>query len=52
MNGANAEPLAKTSNAPNIRRKMTIGASHHFLRSQRNCQNSLRIENLLTAQTG
>jgi hypothetical protein len=41
MKGTRAEPLAGTSKPPRSRRKITIGASHHFLRSRGKSQNSL-----------
>lgn len=48
MNGAKAEPFAKTSRPPKSNKNMTIGASHHFLRTRKKSQNSLMIENLFT----
>jgi len=47
MKGAMAEPSDNTSNAPKSTRKTTIGNSHHFLRTFRNCQNSLTMDNRL-----
>jgi len=47
MNGATAEPSVKIINAPSRKRKMTIGANHHFLRTLRNDQNSEIIDSLL-----
>jgi hypothetical protein len=47
MNGATAEPSVKIINAPNKNKKMTMGASHHFLRTLRKDQNSATIDNLL-----
>jgi hypothetical protein len=44
MNGAKAEPSVRTIKVPNRTRKKNIGASHHFLRTLRNSQNSERIE--------
>src|SRR6266404_1214238 len=49
MNGARAEPFANTKSAPNISKKMTIGASHHFLRTRKKSQNSFKIASLFTA---
>jgi len=39
-------PSERIINAPSRNRKMRIGASHHFLRSLRNDQNSKIIDNL------
>lgn len=47
MNGARAEPWAKTISAPSNSKKIIIGASHHFLWCLRNSQNSNMIDNLL-----
>src|SRR5687767_14151804 len=46
MNGARAEPSARARTNPSVRRKTTMGASHHFLRTRRKLQNSRRIESL------
>src|SRR5712692_4674677 len=46
MNGARAEPFASTSRPPRTRRKITIGASHHFLRTRRKFKNSLIMASL------
>ena len=46
MKGATAEPSVKTIRAPNRKRKMIMGANHHFLRTFKNSQNSLAIDNL------
>jgi hypothetical protein len=50
MNGANAEPEANTINTPKRRRIISIGASHHFLRSLKNAHRSVKIESLFIAQ--
>lgn len=42
-----AELSVKIIKAPNKSRKMTIGNNHHFLRTLKNCQNSLMMLNLL-----
>ena len=47
-----AEPSAKTIRAPSNNKEITIGISHHFLRTLRNCQNSAIIDNLLTVAPG
>ena len=47
MKGATAEPSVKIIRAPNRKRKMIMGANHHFLRAFKNSQNSLAIDNLL-----
>lgn len=46
MNGARAEPSARTRINPRAKRNTTTGASHHFLRTRRKLQNSRRIESL------
>src|ERR1035437_205217 len=43
MNGASAEPCAKTSSRPTIIRTTMIGRSHHFLRTFMNSQSSPTI---------
>ncbi len=47
MKGASAEPLAKINRPPSSRRKITIGANHHFFRALRKLQNSLMMASLL-----
>ena len=47
MNGAKADPCVKIINPPSRTSIIKIGASHHFLRTLRNCQSSLTIDNLL-----
>jgi len=47
MNGANAGPCVKIINASKSIKKIMIGASHHFLRTLENYQNSLIIDILL-----
>jgi len=47
INGATAEPSEKIISAPKSKRKMIIGANHHFLRTFRKSKNSLIIESLL-----
>jgi hypothetical protein len=40
-----AEPSVTTRINPSVSSKIIIGASHHFLRTRKKLQNSLRIEN-------
>ena len=44
MKGATAEPSVNTKRAPNNTSKIMIGASHHFLRTMRESQESKKIE--------
>ncbi len=46
MKGATAEPCEKTMRAPSNTSIITIGISHHFLRTLRKSQNSAKIDNL------
>ena len=46
MKGAKADPFAITRRMPNVNKKKTIGMSHHFFRTLRKAQNSLRMESL------
>jgi len=48
MNGAMADPSARTIRAPNNTRKIMIGTNHHFLRTLRKPQNSDSIDSLDT----
>ena len=47
MKGATAEPSVKIISAPSKKRRIMMGASHHFLRTFKNSQNSIIIDNLL-----
>ena len=47
INGASAEPWVRTISPPRRSNKITMGASHHFLRTFRNSHNSEIIEILL-----
>ena len=51
INGAMAEPCAKNSKAPSSSSIITIGISHHFLRTFRKVQNSTKIENFDISNT-
>jgi len=44
MKGARAEPSATTNNTPTNSKKKTMGNSHHFLLTLRNCVNSEIID--------
>jgi len=40
MNGASADPCAKTSNAPTTIMTSIIGSNHHFFRTRMKAHNS------------
>jgi len=44
MNGAATVPSVKKIRNPNRNKKIMIGASHHFFLSDKNSQNSLRMD--------
>jgi len=44
MKGATAVPSVRKIKNPNKKRKIIIGASHHFFLSDKKSQNSLRID--------
>tara|TARA_Y100000588_G_C13629318_1_gene658813 strand:+ start:97 stop:267 length:171 start_codon:yes stop_codon:yes gene_type:complete len=46
MNGATAVPSVINIKNPKRKIKIMIGASHHFLRTFKNSQNSAMIDNL------
>src|SRR5687768_3832138 len=54
MNGASAEPCAKTRSPPTLSRTRMIGRSHHFFRTLMKAQSSLsrltRISSELASQ--
>src|SRR5436190_12712147 len=45
MKGAKAEPSVTIKINPRVSSRMTMGASHHFLRTRKKSQNSRRIDN-------
>src|SRR5437667_9731598 len=45
MKGARAEPSVTIRINPSVSSRMTMGASHHFLRTRKKFQNSRRIDN-------
>ena len=45
MKGATAVPSVRKIKKPNKNKKIIIGASHHFFLSDKNSQNSFKIDN-------